>query len=372
MSRFIPSGQLVDGSRGLPIDKTSNLPTAAAIEILDALPDVNSTQNYPGRTVFSTAAKNIYSFTDDPANEWIAIKESQVEVGAAEPSGSDLEGALYYSTNTKILYVYVGSAWVAIAGEMGSGVIWRHYTGDGVTSLYPTGSSQQPPVEYVQVYIDGVAQQPGANGVRDYYMIGNDAKLNAVPSNGSAISIRTLVHASFERNARFFARRYVADGTANEFDTGAQLMEAGQAIVTLNGVVQSVDTGNGNGTYDYKIATANNNVSSLTSTGTTATMISEEAHGYSNGDPITILGADQAEYNVAGAAVTVVNATTLTYTMASDPGVSPATGSNIIFGPVKSNDKIRFYDASGNLSAPANGLVVYIQSAENLITSLNS
>lgn len=371
MARFIPSGQLTDGSRGLPIDKVTNDPTASAIEILSSLPSLASDDNYPGRTVFDTSAKNIYVFTDDPSDEWIAVKEGQVEVDAAAPSASEPEGSLYYSTDTSILYIRIGSLWVAIAGERGSGVIWRHYTGDGATSLYPTGSSQLPPVEFVQFYIDGVAKQPGADGVRDYYMIGNDVKLNAVPSNGAKISVRTLVYNNPSRNSQFFALRHVADGIETEFDAGGQILQAGQAFVSLNGVLQVCDTGGGNGTYDYKIVSADNTVSALTSTGTTATLVSNAAHGKSVSDPITVAGANQSDYNGTFVVASVPNATTLTYTMSSDPGVSPATGSNIRFGPVSVNDKIKFYGSDGNPAAPANGLVVYIQSIENLVASFN-
>lgn len=372
MTRFIPTGQLTDGSRGVPIDKVSGLPTASAIEILDALPAANSTDNYPGRIVFDTVTKNLYMFTDDPSDQWIAVKEGVVEVDAATPTASDPEGTLYYSTDDSILYIRVGSAWVAIAGERGAGVIWRHYTGDGVTSLYATGSSQSPPVEFVQVYVDGVAMQPGADGVRDYYMIGNDVKMNAVPTNSTAISVRTLTYNNVTRNSQFFALRHVADGVETEFDAGGQLMNAGQVLVTLNGVVQMCDTGGAAGTYDYKIISADNSISSLTSSGTTATAVTTAAHGKSISDPLVVTGVDQSEYNGTFTVASVPTATSLTYTMSSDPGVSPATGSNMRFGPVTVNDKVKFYGSGGSAEAPANGLVVYIQAVENLIASFNS
>jgi hypothetical protein len=374
MARFIPSGQLTDGSRGLPIDKTSNLPTAAAIEILDTLPSVASTDNYPGRTVFLTTAANLYMFNDDPSDEWIAVKEGVVEVAAPAPSASDPEGTLYYSTDTDILYIRVGSLWVPIAGERGAGVIWRHYTGDGATDTFATGSNQQPPVEFVQVYIDGAVQQPGSNGVRDYYMIGNDVKMNSVPSNGTAISVRTLTYTNVSRNSQFFALRHVADGIETEFDAGGQQMNAGQVMVTLDGVVQVCDTGGGNGTYDYKIESADNTISNLTSSGTTATATTTAAHGKSVSDPITIAGVAQSEYNGTFTIASVPTSTSFTYTMASDPGVSPATtasGDVMRFGPVEVNDKVKFYNSSGVATAPSNGLIVYIQAVENLIASFN-
>jgi len=373
MTRFIPSGQLQDGSRGLPIDKTSNKPTAAAIEIMNSLPDVGSSDNYNGRVIFNTTAANLYMFSDSP-NEWIPVKEGVAQVGSPAPTASELEGTLYYSTTTEILYIRVGSLWIPIAGERGAGVLWRHYTGDGSTSLFATGSSQQPPVEFVQVYINGVVQQPGSNGIRDYYMVGNNVKMNSIPSNGSKISVRTLTYTNISRNSKFFAKRYVANGVTTEFDAGGQLMNPGQLVVTLNGVVQVCDIGVGNGTYDYKIISANNTITSLTSSGVVATAITAAAHGKSIGNPITIAGAAQSEYVGTFTITSIPNSTSFTYTMLSDPAVSPATsapGDTMRFGPVGTNDKVKFYNSSGVATAPESGLVVYIQAVENLIASFN-
>jgi len=130
-------------------------------------------------------------------------------------------------------------------------------------------------------------------------------------------------------------------------------------------------TGGAAGTYDYRIISADNTVVSLNSTGTTATMVTTAVHGKSPGDPITVAGANQSEYNGTFSVATAPTTTSLTYVMDSDPAVSPATGTSIRFGPVSVNDKVKFYDGAGNASAPANGLVVYIQSVENLIASFN-
>lgn len=359
-----PYGELADGSFGIALDANNN-PTAVAIEVLATLPLSSDVDNFEGRSVFSTADSNLFVYTATPTPSWIAMKTGQVIVDSAAPSGSAPVGTLYYSTTTEILYIYAGGVWVGIAGNRGSGVIWRHYVGDGLASLYPTGSGQMPPVEYVQVYINGVALQPGANGLRDYYMVGNDVQLATTPSTNAKISIRTLIYTNVTRNSKFFVRQYDTDGTTNSFETGSQLLQPGQTLVTLDGVVQRCDYGAGNGTYDYKILTQNNSVVSLTATGTTVTATLASAHGMTVGSFITIVGANQTQYNGTFAITEVVNSTTVKYTAGSTPSASPATGT-MKFGPLTQNDRIAFYSATGVAEPIETGMKVYIQSIENI------
>lgn len=66
-------------------------------------------------------------------------------------------------------------------------------------------------------------------------------------------------------------------------------------------------------------------VSSITSSGTTATVTTTANHGWSDGDFVTIAGANETAYN-GQFQITVVTATTFTYTCASTPSATPATG----------------------------------------------
>ena len=63
---------------------------------------------------------------------------------------------------------------------------------------------------------------------------------------------------------------------------------------------------------------------SITRVGTTATMILPNAHGFTRTGVFNISGCDQADYN-GEFRVTVVNSTTVTFTVANSP-VTPATG----------------------------------------------
>ena len=65
-------------------------------------------------------------------------------------------------------------------------------------------------------------------------------------------------------------------------------------------------------------------VTSITRSGTTATVTTTNQHGLATGDSVTISGADQADYNIT-ATVTVTSGTIFTYTVAGSP-TTPATG----------------------------------------------
>lgn len=75
----------------------------------------------------------------------------------------------------------------------------------------------------------------------------------------------------------------------------------------------------------FTIQRGTGSITSLTSTGTTATAVTSTAHNLATGDYVEILGASPDAYNQAGAAVTVVDSTTFTFTVASGLS-SPATG----------------------------------------------
>jgi len=83
------------------------------------------------------------------------------------------------------------------------------------------------------------------------------------------------------------------------------------------------------GTRWYKMATTATaqTISSLTSSGTTATVTTSVAHGLANDNRVVISGATEAPYN-GTFRITVTGSTTFTYTMASST-TSPATGTPI-------------------------------------------
>ena len=69
-------------------------------------------------------------------------------------------------------------------------------------------------------------------------------------------------------------------------------------------------------------------VTSITRVATLATCTTTASHGLASNVKVTITGANESDYNVTNAAITVTGATTFTYIMAADPGGS-ATGTPV-------------------------------------------
>lgn len=66
-------------------------------------------------------------------------------------------------------------------------------------------------------------------------------------------------------------------------------------------------------------------ISSITFSGTTATVTTTSAHGLTTTDKATVQGAFPDDYNVKDTAITVTGATTFTYTMATTPTLNAST-----------------------------------------------
>jgi hypothetical protein len=76
---------------------------------------------------------------------------------------------------------------------------------------------------------------------------------------------------------------------------------------------------------DAPVEGTGNAISSITFSGTTATVTTATAHGRTTGEPVSVSGAAPSAYNVTNAAITVTSSTTFTYTMASTPATNATT-----------------------------------------------
>jgi len=122
----------------------------------------------------------------------------------------------------------------------------------------------------------------------------------------------------------------VVTTTTNALSTGQTVTIAGANPTTYNGAFEVTVT-NGT-TFTYSLTLTTSAVTSITRSLSTAT-VTQTAHGYSNGNLITISGAVQPEYN-GDFIITVTGLDTYTYTVTGTPA-SPATGTILAAnGPV--------------------------------------
>jgi hypothetical protein len=112
---------------------------------------------------------------------------------------------------------------------------------------------------------------------------------------------------------------------------------------------------------------------SITSSGTTATVTSRFAHNLAVGCTVVVRGAEQGPYNGTFVIATVPSPTTFTYTMSGLPGVSPATGYPIRVSPTNwygSSSRIGFMDQQNGLFFEYDGQTLYAV-WRNSVTQIN-
>lgn len=101
---------------------------------------------------------------------------------------------------------------------------------------------------------------------------------------------------------------------------------------------------------------------SVTSSGTTATVTTRYAHNLAIGATIQVTGAEQGAYNGTFVIASVPTPTTLTYTMGGTPGVSPATGLFIKVSAINwfgSSNRVGFMDQQNGLFFEYDGQMLY-------------
>lgn len=115
----------------------------------------------------------------------------------------------------------------------------------------------------------------------------------------------------------------LVSGLANSRWQWVDFSNAGNTFLVMVNGVDSPQIYDGTTWHTVRSLTAQT-ISSITASGTTATLTTSAAHGLTTGDQVSITGATPAAYN-GTYTVTVTSPTTFTYVMASAPGGN-ATG----------------------------------------------
>lgn len=103
-------------------------------------------------------------------------------------------------------------------------------------------------------------------------------------------------------------------------------------------------------------------VTSITSSGTTATVNTRFAHNLSTGCRVTVTGCDQGPYNGTFQVASVSSATSFTYTMASTPSFTTATGFPQRVNPVTwagASNRVGMFDQQNGMFFEYDGQTLY-------------
>lgn len=347
---FIPYGKLPSGKVGVGYDNSGN-PNVSAIEVLNGLPPVASTDNFVGRTVYDLQTALLYVFYDTPVRAWRPIDGVPVEVGPGEPSPTPtpLNGSLYYSTLLMILYLWDGNAWKPVAGQYATQIIHRAYIADGTTTMFATGCKDVLAPEYTIATLDGVDQRP----IKDYATVGTNIVFTVPPPAGVQISLRSFPSLVLQQNAEMHRAAYIGDGTSTDFSALAHALDPNGVFVFVNATLKRLRD-------DYEIIAADTRISSITHTAGVATVTTMDAHGLAAGYIVTLRGIAEAVYNNQSFIVTSVpSPTKFTFNVVATAAHSATPSPVMYFTPAFANDKVRFY------LPPAEGAKIEIRSLKN-------
>lgn len=102
-------------------------------------------------------------------------------------------------------------------------------------------------------------------------------------------------------------------------------------------------------------------ISSITRSGSTATVATSGAHGFRNGSSVSITGATQSQYNAVSKVITVTSTTTLTFELdgvvTNETPATPATGTITALRPGTSTGASFTFTVDGTETTPATGTI---------------
>ena len=334
--KLIPYGQLSNGNYGVCLDNTTGVPLASALEVLATLPAVADADNFEGRLVFDQSASIIYVFVTNPSNQWVPLDGIPAEIGNVNGNPPILptpqDGSLFYDLDTEVMFVWDGTQWVAIGGRFAAQIIEQTYIGDGVTINFAMGTAITLPATYVEVFWDGVRQEP----FTCYNIVGTNVSFVTTPPTGVNILIRSMVSDSLVQNAQMFQTVVTAGVNQTVFSAGAASLDPAGVFVYVDGVLQADGV-------DYNLTTLDTTITSLIKTGpTVARAVTAQPHSKTIGEQITVDGANEIDFLGAKTITATPTANEFEYSvLASAPGT--ATGNPIIFyTPASVNDDVVF------------------------------
>jgi len=368
---LVPYGLLPNGNYGINLDNTTGDPLATALEVLDTLPSVADPDNTPGRLVFSIADATIFLYINTPTTQWVALEGVPAEVGLSDGApvdpkppvtGSEVPGALYWTTDTEVLFVWDGLQWQATGGRYATNVIEKRNVGDDVTVSYSLGVSSALPSALVEVFIDGVRQnsldiEPGTG---DYSIVGTGIVFVVPPVLNAEILTRAYDTVQISQTARVFETVTVAGVAQDTFPTGVAGTQPEAIIVTVDGLGKTLGV-------DYTVTQQDLTVVSITKAfagDVIATVVTLDPHGITAiGTIVDLAGALEVEYNDTFIVASIVGPSSFTISVLATDPISATPDPILYFSPPFIPDEVVF------IVPLAGGELVDIKSLKNIVVA---
>jgi hypothetical protein len=315
-------------------------------------------------TFTGTIPNNVPIFIQNSSNSTIngwgyvvtGGSNTTITVLLAPGSSTTVNAAAYF--NPSLTYVYVGyfysSSGIQVLGNT-TAVTVTSPTVITVTTVNPHGLNRSS-----YVYIVGTTGGVNVNGP---YVVAttptaNTFTVTAAAASGTVTTTAGLVNV-YARPAGYVESRTFDGGVAFSavagVPNGQMVRQTRRYFRYQSG--KSIQFSTGTSLCPALFVT------SITASGTTATVTTRFAHNLTaNNTTIIVTGADQAAYNGTFVVASVPNPTTLTYTMLSTPAITTVTGLDVKVSPINwygSSNRVGFFDQQNGLFFEYDGQVLY-------------
>ncbi|CAB3782061.1 hypothetical protein [Paraburkholderia fynbosensis] len=205
--------------------------------------------------------------------------------------------------------------------------------------------ANMPPTDAIILdnYFPSTADVPLRNGYQNWGSgIAGNVETLAVYSSGTEEKLFAIYGgALYDVSANAAVGAPLISGLTNSRWQWVDFTNAGKTFLVMVNGVDAPLIYDGTDWHTVRTATAKT-ITSITASGTTATLITAAPHGLTTGDQITITGATPDAFN-GTFTVTVVDATTFTYTMATAPGGNATVvGTYIVMWSITGTDPTQF------------------------------
>jgi hypothetical protein len=292
----------------------------------------NLTENVDDATVGTTTANAIAYYSTGV----IQFNNVNVQTSLATATTNDVIGVLYNVDADTLQFYKNGAALGTLISSLPSGVLYAYLSGNStapvVTANFGATSFSNPPSSSSTLLAVSTADLPfsgqdnGSNAPEKFLMVKNAEKAWAVSPTGGVEAITDVDYpgtyaVTLTSLTRSGSVATATTATDTNFQVGSSVVIAGATPSDYNGakVITSIA-----GSVTSESAPVQINI---TRSGTTATATTvSQPHGFTNGQLITIAGANQAAYN-GTFTITWISATSFSFTVTVSGSVtSPATG----------------------------------------------
>jgi hypothetical protein len=318
----------------------------------------------------------IQNSTNSTINGWAYIEtggtNNTFTVKLAPGSSTTVDGTAYFNPTATAVYLgyFYSNCGIAIAKNNTGVISCLSATQILVTTSFAHGLQRGS-----YIYITGTTGGTNVNGA--YIVSSVQAQNNLlVTAAGASGPVTTSNPSTTYSNINIYARPsgYVEPRT---FDGGVAF-SAGGAVPNQQLIRQTrryfrYQSGKGLQFSTGSCLKPAIFLTSLTASGTTATVTCRFQHNLAVGSRIQVTGADQGPFNGTFTIVTVPSPTTFTYTMVSTPSPTTATGFGIRVSPLTwygSSNRVGMFDQQNGMFFEFDGQTLYAV-LRNSINQLN-